>query len=434
MKIRFAMAAALVACTVSTGLASAQACPARSIAVAPAGQTSDLVFTTVRYLSDDALEGRGSGTAGERCAGDFIAAEMARLGLRPGGDAGTFFQSVPLASAINPHAAGGTGRNVIGILEGSDPSLRNEIIVVGAHYDHLGREATFSLSPDSVGAIHNGADDNASGVAAMLATAEALTREGRPGRPVAFVAFTGEELGLLGSGVFARSAIVQGIAIKAMLNMDMVGRLAAGPLLVYGTGTATEWPELVRAAAAAESIRVSTISDGFGPSDHTSFYARDVPVLHFFTNVHGDYHKPTDDWEKVDYPGLRRVTALVARLTRDAGNSRPALTLLRGAGSAATAPPAQDAASAAYLGTVPDFAPVERGVLLSGATPGSPADRAGIRGGDVLTRIGDHAVANLQDFTNALRAHKPGDRVRISVLRGGQEMTFEATLGSRANM
>lgn len=387
-----------------------------------------LPFIAVRYLADDALEGRLAGSPGERCAGEFLAKRFARLGLEPGGEDGGWFQPVPLASHANPHAPGGTGRNVVGILRGGEPTLASEAVVVGAHYDHLGHGPFGSLAPES-GAVHNGADDNASGVAALLAAAARLTAD-PPRRSIVFVAFTGEELGLLGSSRYAGAPAVPLDRTVAMLNMDMVGRLGDGPLIVYGTGTAREWEEILAEANRSLDLPLASQTTGYGPSDHTSFYARDVPVLHFFTNVHGDYHRPSDDWQKIDLEGVERVGELVARVARDVADGPEPPTLVEGAG----APPetGEGEGYGAWLGTVPDFTPVERGVRLAGVTEGSPAEAAGLWPGDVLVGLGGHEVGNLHDFTAALRAHRPGDEVELRVLRDGSEIVLHARLGSRS--
>jgi hypothetical protein len=385
----------------------------------------------VRYLADDALGGRLAGSAGERCAGAYIASIFERMGLEPGGENGTYFQALKLESALNPHQSGGTGRNVVGTLTGSDAQLRDEVIIVGAHYDHLGMGGSGSLSP-GVQAVHNGADDNASGVAALIATARELTHGQRPRRTVVFVAFTGEEMGLLGSAHFAARGAIPPARMKAMLNMDMVGRLGSGPLIVYGVGTAHEWQGLVEDAARDAGVAVATRTEGYGPSDHTSFYARDVPVLHFFTNVHGDYHQPGDDWEKIDADGLVKVARMVSTITADLASRPMSLVLVQGAGTPpAQAGEGQSRGYGAYLGSVPDFTPVARGVLLSGVSPGSPAAQAGLRSGDVILGLGQHEVADLQGMTDALRAHKPGDSVEIRFLRDGRAERVTVTLSSR---
>jgi hypothetical protein len=406
--------------------AVAQTCPQPSVLTA----RLTLPMSAVRYLADDALGGRLAGSDGERCAGEYVAGEMQRIGLRAGGTDGTFFQSLPLASVLNPHAAGGTGRNVIGTLEGADPVLKSDWVVIGAHYDHLGEGGAGSLAPGDR-AVHNGADDNASGVAAMLQAAERIAAGPRPARSVAFMAFTGEESGLLGSAYFMANPTTGQDRIVAMLNLDMVGRLGAGPLIVYGVGTAEEWNALLAPAAERAGVTVATRTEGYGPSDHTSFYSKDVPVLHFFTNTHADYHRPGDDWEKIDARGLSSVSAIVADMATAVANRRPALTLQRGAGE----PPRPASASAGYgawLGSVPDFTPVERGVKLSGVTAGSPAAIGGILAGDVVLKIGTHDVGDLQGMTDALRAYKPGETVDVHVDRAGKRLVMQVTLGDRA--
>jgi hypothetical protein len=388
-------------------------------------------MAAVRYLADDALGGRLAGSADARCAGDYIAATFRRLGLEPGGESGTFFQSFPLASTLEPQLSG-TGRNVVAVLAGRDPVLSREYLVIGAHYDHLGHGEFDSLAPSEVGQVHNGADDNASGVGALLRVAQLMRERGAPARSVLFIAFTGEEEGLLGSSYFVSHPTVPRERIEGMINLDMVGRLGAAPLIVNGVATAEEWRSLLEPAAEHAGVPLSMNDQGYGPSDQTSFYGHDIPVLFFFTNVHGDYHKPSDDWEKIDGAGIEKVSDIVADVAMGAADRTPALTLVRGQGT----PPAPSGSEAsrgygAWLGSVPDFSPVDRGVLLSGVTPGSPAETAGIRAGDVIVGFGDHEVADLQGLTDELRAHKAGDVVQVHLLRDGKERTVTVTLGTR---
>jgi aminopeptidase YwaD len=425
MMIGRVMGMAGVMAVVAAGSAAAQTCP--DGATTSRGVAAPL--SHVRYLADDALGGRLAGSFGERCAGIYIAAEFRRLGLEPAGDGGSYFQAHPLVSATNPHASSTeTGRNVVALLRGADPALAAEAVIIGAHYDHLGDGGRFSLAQGDR-SIHNGADDNASGVAALLDVAGRLARGPKPARTIVFIAFSGEELGLLGSSHYAAHPTIPLERTRAMLNMDMVGRLGAGPLIVYGTDTAEEWTAAVERAAAAEGVAVRTGGDGFGASDQTSFYARDVPVLHFFTNVHEDYHRPSDDWEKVDAAGLVKVAGIVERVAREVAGRSGALTFRR-----STAPPPRAASGGgygAYLGSIPDFAPVERGVRLTGVRAGSPAEKAGIRAGDIIVRMGEMEVRDLQGLTDALRAHKPGDAVPITVLRDGAPVTVPVTLSTR---
>jgi hypothetical protein len=405
--------------------AHGQTCPpADDAARGAAGGLAD-----VRYLADDALAGRLAGSAGERCAGNYIAGQFAKIKLRPAGDDGTFFQSLSLASALNPHAPGGIGRNVIAALDGADARLKDEWIVIGAHYDHLGEGGNrSSLAPEDKG-IHNGADDNASGVSVVLSAARAFAAGPRPARSVLFITFTGEESGLLGSTHFVAHPTIAG-RITAMINLDMVGRLGKGPLIVYGVDTAEQWRALVEPAATRAGISIATRGEGYGPSDHTAFYTKDIPVLHLFTNTHTDYHKPSDDADKIDGPGLEKVTKMVVEIVSAAAARPEQLTLRRGAGQPPSAN--QVGTGGTYLGSVPDFSPVERGVKLSGVTPGSPADKAGVRAGDVIVGMGTLDVADLQGLTDALRAHKPGDTIPLRLIRDGKPLTLDVTLGSRA--
>jgi hypothetical protein len=424
--VQSALVGLLLAAAAPGAAQTAQACPE------PAALTAGLAepLATVRYLADDALEGRLPGTHGEQCAGDFIAGRFRALGLRGAGPDGGFFQDVPIASVLSHSPVQGTGRNVLALLEGADPALRHEVIVVGAHYDHLGRGHFGSAAPDRVGEIHNGADDNASGVAAMLWAAERLAAGPRPARSILFMAFTAEEVGLIGSGHFVHNPTVPLEHLRAMLNLDMVGRLEGRPLIVYGTGTAEEWRRKLAEEAGALGVELALRDEGYGPSDHTSFYRNDIPVLHFFTNTHGDYHRPSDEWDRIDASGLERVARLTAAIAGRLAGEGASITLVRGAGEPPR--PVTGRGSGAWLGTVPDFTPVERGVLLGGVTPGSPGEEAGLRRGDVLVGLGGHEVTDLEGFTAALQAHAPGDEVELTVIRDGAELRLRAVLGSRS--
>ncbi|HEX6587429.1 MAG TPA: M20/M25/M40 family metallo-hydrolase [Longimicrobiales bacterium] len=396
--------------------AAPEGCP--SVAdLMPAGESG--IREAVRYLADDALGGRLAGSEGERCAAAYIAYRMARAGLEPGG-ANAWYSEVALASVVNPHAPTGRGNNVIGVLEAGDANA--PVIVIGAHYDHLGMGEFGSLS--TTRAIHNGADDNASGVAALLAVAERLAAD-RPDANVVFIAFTGEESGLLGSARYVAEPSVPLDRMAAMINMDMVGRLRDQPLIVNGVGTAEEWTALVDEAAREVGVPITTDPDGYGPSDQTSFYSRDIPVLHLFTNVHGEYHKPEDDWQLIDFDGIERVADMVAEIVDEMEDDR--LTLVR------QAPPAPVAGSASrtWLGTVPDFAPVDHGVRISGVSAGSPAEAAGLQAGDIVVKLGEHEIGDLYALTDALRAYQPGDVVDVTVLRDGASITRSVTLGAR---
>jgi len=414
-----------------TALASAATLAAQPAALAcpdPVAIAGDELQprAAVRYLADPALEGRLTGTPGEACTAEYVAREFERLGVVPAYN-GSYFQEVFGTTALDPHGPAVSGRNVAGVLLGDDPVRRNDVVIIGAHHDHLGTGSYGSMAPAGSGGVHHGADDNASGVAALLRIAEALATGPRPAGSVMFVTFTGEELGLLGSSRFVNEPPLPLERVRAMVNLDMVGRLGAGPLIVYGTGTAAEWESILADAVGPGGPELATDPSGYGPSDHTSFYARDIPVLHFFTNVHEDYHRPSDTWDRVDYEGLETVADIVERVVRLVADRHAPLTLQRGAGQPITGGTTFDA----YLGSIPDFTPVAKGVLLSGVGGGSPAEVAGIRGGDIIIRFGDFEVADLQGLSDALAAHRPGDTVTVVVLRNGEEISFTVTLGRR---
>jgi len=300
--------------------------------------------------------------------------------------------------------------------------------VIGAHYDHLGLGGFGSLDPDSTGRVHNGADDNGSGTTALLELARRLGNT-KPARTIVLVAFTGEELGDLGSDYYVKHSPHGPIdSVYVMLNMDMVGRMKNDRLIVLGAVTATEFAGLLDSLNGAGHFDLRASGDGWGPSDHASFYSAHRPVLHFFTDLHEDYHRTTDDWQKIDFPGLARVTTFVQRVAWTLANRPGALTFVN------APPPAVSTTGGgygAYLGTIPDMSGSPGGVRITGVRAASPAEKAGLAGGDVITAIGDKIVANLYDMTDALRAHQAGDSVVIVVKRGEQTLRLNAVLGKR---
>ncbi len=385
----------------------------------------------LRYLASDALEGRRTGTAGADSAAAYIARRFAALGLEaPAGGWLQRFTVSPTAPALQGTGLGElAGQNVVGLLRGRDPSRAGDFLVLGAHYDHLGLGGRGSLDPDSAGVVHNGADDNASGVVALLEAARLLA-QAPPARSVVFVAFGGEEMGLLGSAAYVKDPVVPMDRVVAMFNFDMVGRLRDDRLVVYGVETATELRALVESGNAAHGFQLVAQGGGYGPSDQTSFTVAGVPVLHFFTGTHEDYHRTTDDWDRVNLAGVERIAAFAADLARTVADRDARLTLV-----ASTPPPApvgsRSGGYGAYLGSIPDMTENPGGVRLTGVRAGSPADQAGLRAGDILVRIGDHPVADLQGMTDALRAHEPGDAVLVEFRRDGAVHRVTVTLGRR---
>jgi hypothetical protein len=330
----------------------------------------------------------------------------------------------------------GEALNVVALLPGSDPARASEIVVVGAHYDHLGMGGDGSLAPDAV-AIHNGADDNASGTAALITVAEALADGPAPARPVLFVGFSGEEKGLLGSAHYVSDPTVPLDDAVAMVNMDMIGRLRENTLTVFGMVTAPEWEPMLTTlnAARAEPFELALMPDGFGPSDHSSFYGAGIPVLHFFTNTHTEYHRPEDDWQTLDARGLERIADFVGEITSTVAGAGVQVASLTPVETEPPTPTAEGEAPSRgygpYFGSIPDMTPSDFGVRLSGVREGSPAERAGLQAGDVIVRFGDTDVTDLYAFTYGLRDAAPGDRVEVEVERDGQRLTFFAVLGER---
>ena len=321
-------------------------------------------------------------------------------------------------------------QNVAALIPGTDPALRGQFLVLGAHFDHLGRSPFGAQDPEKAPEIHNGADDNASGTVAVMELARLL--KARPvRRSIVLVNFSGEELGLLGSQYFVDHAPFALDSVQAMLNFDMVGRLKDDKLLVYGVATASELPGIVNAANAAPSFRLSAIGDGFGPSDHSSFYGMSVSVLHFFTDVHDDYHRVTDDADKINLAGMARVVAMAERIIRDLADRPTRLTFVKSA-SPVTSGNASRVGSQAYLGSIPDMGATDVvGLRLSSVRGGSPADVAGMKAGDVIVEFAGTPVKDLYTYSDALYAHQPGDTVTVVVLRGAERLSLKVTLGRR---
>ncbi|MBA4017390.1 MAG: hypothetical protein C0483_09475 [Pirellula sp.] len=318
-------------------------------------------------------------------------------------------------------------KNVVGVLEGDGPHA-DETIVIGAHYDHLGFGGEGSFVP-ALREIHNGADDNASGITALLEIARILTsREKKPARRIVFIAFTAEERGLIGSARYVKEPLYPMDKTVAMLNLDMVGRLTDEKLIIQGGDTAEEFTKLIDQLNADKyKFKITHNGGGFGPSDHSSFYAKQVPVMHFFTGLHSDYHRPSDDFDKVNAAGLVRVAELVADTATALADAPARPKYLE---SKSTGPTMNRGGDRPYFGSIPDFAQSEPGYGISGVTKSSPADKGGLKGGDVIIKFGQDKVTNLDDFDAALRRFKAGDKVPVVVKREGKEVTLQVVLGS----
>ncbi|HYQ86874.1 MAG TPA: M28 family peptidase [Bacteroidota bacterium] len=324
-----------------------------------------------------------------------------------------------------------TTANIVGYLPGSDPALKDEAVLVGAHMDHLGMggEGSGSLSPGT-SAIHHGADDNASGSAGLLELAQYFAaHRGELKRTIILAAFSGEELGLLGSAYYVKNPLFPLDKTIAMLNMDMVGRLRDSVLVVEGMGTSPRWDSIVRREN-RDSLALKLKPDGFGPSDHASFYAKDIPVIFFFTNMHSDYHRPSDTWDKINYAGEQKVVELVQRVTESIANapSRPQFTR---AASGSMAGSGDRQGLRVSLGVIPDYSEDVQGLKITGTRPGSPAEKAGMKAEDIVIKFDGMDVKNIYDFMRGLEGHKPGDKVAIVVKRGIEVLSFNAVLEAR---
>jgi aminopeptidase YwaD len=416
--------------TLVAGAASVLAAcsPPRTAATATAAPDSLAIRRDIGYLASDALEGRLTGTPGNDSAAAYLARRYAALGLRAAAP-GYLQRFIARPPAHQGVSASLPTQNVFALLPGRDPTLRGQYVVVGAHFDHLGKSTEGALDPEAHDAVRRGADDNASGTAAVLELAR-LFASNPARRSIIFANFSGEEQGLLGSSYFIDHSPVPIDSIDAMINFDMVGRLRNDRLIVYGVATATELRALLDSANASMHFAIAAQGDGFGPSDQSSFYAKDIPVLHFFTDLHDDYHRASDVAEKINAGGEARVVSLAERVVRAIADRPTRLTYVR----IAAPPPAASSreGSEVYLGSIPDMAGGDApGLRLTGVRAGSPADQAGLKAGDVIVEFGGAPVKDLQGYSDALYSHKPGDDVSVVVLRNGQRVTLNVKLGKR---
>lgn len=431
---RFIFGAPFVALTVALYGCASNA-PAETVSHPASADRADAhaLRTDIAFLASDALEGRGTGTTGNDSAAAYIAGRFRALGLEGfESDFEQHFVAHPLsAHTVSPRSL--RTQNVVALLPGRDSSLRGEFVIVGAHFDHLGRSTEGALDPDRKNAIRRGADDNASGTAAVLELAR-LFAASPTRRSIVFVAFSGEELGLLGSEYFVSNSPIALDSSIAMINFDMVGRLREDKLIVYGVSTATELPALLDSANRATQrewpspLRITALGDGYGPSDHSSFYARSIPVLHFFTDLHDDYHRASDVVGKINAKGEAHVVDVAENVIRAIADRSTRLTFVRSA-----APPVASSreGSDVYLGSIPDMTAGAQGLRLTGIRAGSPAEEAGLVSGDIVVEFAGRPVKDLYDFSDALYSHKPGDTVSVVVLRNGDRKQFTVRLGKR---
>ncbi|HJW28730.1 MAG TPA: M28 family peptidase, partial [Saprospiraceae bacterium] len=354
-------------------------------------------------------------------AGDYIAARFKLLGLKPMGDNGTYFQALTVKNN-NPHEVEYAdknepgylhGRNVIGYLDQGAAYT----VIVGAHYDHLGY-GTFGSLYTGPPAIHNGADDNASGTSMILELAQRL----KPYKEhnYLFIAFTGEENGLWGSNYFTKHPTIDFSKVVAMVNFDMVGRMSHNKIAINGTGTSPAWPDLIKEANVA-GLDITLGESGVGPSDHTSFYLMDIPSIHFFTGAHEDYHKPSDDVDKINGDGMEVIADMALRILRGIGDhGQNKIEFTKTKDDDKDTPKME-----VTLGIVPDYLYDGTGLRVDGVRDGHPAAKAGLKKGDIIMKLGGEDVKDIYAYMAALGKFHHGDKTTVVVMRDGKEMTMD---------
>ena len=367
----------------------------------------------ITYLASDELEGRAIGTPGEQKAAKYIAEAFEQIGLEPKGTEG-YLQPFKVKKSTSPHeqavvgtdGEGVTGRNIAGFIDNGS----EHTIVIGAHFDHLGYGAEGSLFRGEP-TIHNGADDNASGTAAVIQLAKILKEE-KSDYNFLFLAFSGEENGLWGSNYFSKNATVDITDINFMINMDMVGRMnEEKTLAINGVGTSPIWNDILDKVN-TDSLKLVTSESGVGPSDHTSFYLQDLPVLHFFTGQHEDYHKPSDDEDKINYEGITHVIRYIERLVGELSDKEK-LAFTKTQDSSGDSP-----RFTVSLGVVPDYLYDGDGMRIDGVTDGKPAAAAGMKRGDIVVKLGDSTIVDMMSYMRALSGFQSGQQTIVEYKRG----------------
>jgi len=393
--------------------------------------SSKRMMETITFLASDEMKGRGIGTKEIDNAADYIAKKFEEYGLKPGSDDGSFFQTWTQDVLDKKNI---TLKNVIGIIPGNNPKL-SEAVVISAHYDHLGLGWP-DVRKGNEGKIHNGADDNASGVAVMLEIAKTLGKSAKPARTIIFVAFTAEESGLVGSRYFVANYKKFTIErILANLNIDTVGRLFENKLMVLNTNTAREWKFIFMGTDFTTGISSELITQDLDASDQKAFIEKGVPgVQLFYTGVDSDYHVPDDDTEKIDAAGLVKVATVAREIIEYLGEREEPMAFT---GKASSGHPQmqqsgkKSGGKRAATGSMPDFAYSGVGVKIAGVSDDSPAAKAGVLKGDIVTAINGKPVKDLKDYSNYLKEHQPGDTVTFTIERDGEKKDVKITLGER---
>jgi len=384
----------------------------------------------IKYLASDTLRGRETGSAGDSLAAIYIRNDLASCGFVP--LSGDGLQRFIFSASKGVDSVGeiiretGKTRNVVMMLPGEDDTLKNEFVIIGAHFDHLGMggKGTSSRRPDTL-AVHHGADDNASGVGMMLEIAEkfALTKGSHP-RTIICVAFTGEEEGLLGSKYFTDNPGIDLSKVNAMINLDMMGRLQESNIVqVGGVGTSAELKAIVTSLNDTASVKLALSEAGFGPSDHSSFYMKNIPVLYFTTGGNPDLHTPSDTYDRINYEGMGKVSSLIFAIAHQLVSS-PRKLIFKEAGPK-EAPAGGMRKNGVTLGIMPDFnGNVKNGLRADIVSPGKPAASGGMKNGDIITSINDETISNIYDYMTKMGQMKAGQIITVEILRDGNKMTL----------
>lgn len=377
----------------------------------------------VEYLASDELEGRGTASLGEIRAANYIASWFKEAGLVPMGDIGTYFQPFQVVMSYEgvPHQV--MARNVVGFLDNQE----EKTIVIGAHFDHLGKGyQSGSLSPDSKDLIHNGADDNASGTSGLIELARYFAENDiKENFNFLFIAFSGEELGLFGSKFFASHPTIPMEKVAFMINMDMIGRYEMDKgITIGGWGTSPAWGKFMPKIAKQNEVKYAVDSSGIGPSDHTSFYLKEIPVLFFFTGIHSDYHKPSDDADKINAEGESKILKLVTDLVSDLNKSGevPSFTEAGNPHAQAT-----QQTFKVTLGIIPDYSFSGKGLRIDGISKDRPAEVAGMKAGDIIVRMGEYPVKDIQDYMKNLGKFEKGQLTEVEVKRNDKVKVLQVT-------
>jgi len=383
----------------------------------------DLIKEDVAFLADDALKGRATGTKGELTAANYIGDRFKEMGIEPKGTDG-YFQKFTFLPKTDPHKdteyvtmnsdSTITGTNVIGYIDNNAA----ETIIIGAHFDHLGLGGDGSLHRGDT-EIHNGADDNASGTSILLNLASKLKGKNTNNNYL-FMAFSGEEMGLLGSNYFVKNPTIDTKAVNYMINMDMVGRLKEDKTIaVYGVGTSPRFSQTLNSLKG--DFNLVEKESGVGPSDHTSFYLSDIPVLHFFTGQHEDYHKPSDDFDKLNYEGMYAISDYIFNVISELNESEK-LAFRKTKNESEEVPRFK-----VGLGVVPDYLYSGKGMRIDGTREDTPAVRAGLKKGDVVLKLGEHEVTDMMSYMKALSTFEKGNTTKIVIERSGEKIEAELT-------